>query len=132
LRRWTGEAAPEAPPVILNKHCPCCPFRDGCRQLAEREDSLSLLDRITPKLMRKYHEKGISTVHQLSHLFRPRRNRKRGKRPVRSELWTITKLVEAVVGRVLGLDPQRNMAANSEDARRKIEANNRREGRRSA
>jgi len=55
------------------------------------------------------------------------------QRPLtRSELWTISKLVEAVVGRVLGLDPQRNMAANSEDARRKIEANNRREGRRSA
>jgi predicted RecB family nuclease len=83
LRRWAAEAAPEAPPVILNKHCPCCPFRDCCRQQAEREDSLSLLDRITPKLMRKYHDKGISTVHQLSHLFRPRRSRKRGKRPVR-------------------------------------------------
>jgi hypothetical protein len=56
-----------------------------------------------------------------------------GQRPLtRSEYWTISKLIEAVVGRVLGLDPQRNMAANSEDARRKIEANNRREGRRSA
>ena len=55
------------------------------------------------------------------------------QRPLtRSEIWTISKLVEAVIGRVLGLDPQRNMAANSEDARRKIEANNRREGRRSA
>ena len=55
------------------------------------------------------------------------------QRPLtRSEYWTISKLVEAVIGRVLGLDPQRNMAANSEDARRKIEANNRREGRRSA
>jgi hypothetical protein len=50
----------------------------------------------------------------------------------RTECWTISKRVEAVVGRVLGLDPKRNMAANSEDARRKIEANNRREGRRSA
>jgi hypothetical protein len=55
------------------------------------------------------------------------------QRPLtRSELWTINQLVEAVIGRVLGLDPQRNMAANSEEARRKIEANNRREGRRSA
>jgi hypothetical protein len=55
------------------------------------------------------------------------------QRPLtRSELWTITKLVEAVVGCVLGLDPQRNLAANAEDARRKIEANTRREGRRSA
>src|SRR5262249_5085406 len=69
LRRWAGEAAPAAPHVILNKHCPCCPFRDSCGPLAEAEDSLSLLDRMTPNLMRKYHDKGISTVHQLSHLF---------------------------------------------------------------
>ena len=55
------------------------------------------------------------------------------ERPLtRSELWTINKLVEAVIGRVLGLNPHQNMAANSEDARRKIEANNRKEGRRSA
>ncbi|MEX1095476.1 MAG: IS66 family transposase [Planctomycetales bacterium] len=83
LRRWAGEAVPEAPRVILNKHCPCCPFRDNCRPLAEAEDSLSLLDRMTPKLIRQYHDKGISTVHQLSYLFRPRRSRKKGKRPVR-------------------------------------------------
>jgi predicted RecB family nuclease len=86
LQRWAGEAAPEAPRVILNKHCPCCPFRDCCHRLAEMEGSLSLLDRMTPRLMRKYHEKGISTVHQLSYLFKPRRSRKRGKRPVRHSL----------------------------------------------
>lgn len=55
------------------------------------------------------------------------------ERPLtRSEIWTINKLVEAVIGRVLGLNPHQNMAANQEDARRKIEGNNRREGRRSA
>ena len=55
------------------------------------------------------------------------------QRPLtRWELWTISRLVEAVIGRVLGLNPQQNMAANAEDARRKIEANNRQEGRRSA
>jgi hypothetical protein len=55
------------------------------------------------------------------------------QRPLtRSELWTINKLVQAVIGRVLGLDPHRNMAANQEEACRKIEANNRQEGRRSA
>ena len=55
------------------------------------------------------------------------------QRPLtRSELWTISKLVEAVLGRVLGLDPQRNLAANQEEARRKIEANNRGEERLSA
>jgi len=55
------------------------------------------------------------------------------QRPLtRSEIWTINKLVQAVIGRVLGLDPRRNMAANQEEACRKIEANNRQEGRRSA
>jgi predicted RecB family nuclease len=86
LRAWAGEPAPAAPPVILNKHCPCCPFRDSCRELAGKEDNLSLLDRMTPKLRRQYQAKGVFTVHQLSHLFRPRRNRKRGKRPVRHSL----------------------------------------------
>jgi predicted RecB family nuclease len=38
---------------MLNKHCPSCPFRDACLQRAEKEDNLSLLDRMTPKLMRK-------------------------------------------------------------------------------
>jgi predicted RecB family nuclease len=86
LKTWAGEAAADAPPVILNKHCPACPFRDACRRQAEEEDSLSLLDRMTPKLMRKYHDKGIFTVKQLSHLFKARRSRKKGKRPVRHSL----------------------------------------------
>ena len=52
------------------------------------------------------------------------------QRPLtRSELWTINKLVQAVIGRVLGLDPRRNLAANQEEACRKIEANNRGQGR---
>ena len=48
------------------------------------------------------------------------------QRPLtRSELWTINKLLQAVIGRVLGLDPRKNVAANQEEACRKIEANNR-------
>ena len=62
LRAWAGNPAGDAPPVVLNKHCPSCPFRDACLQQAEKEDNLSLLDRMTPKLMRKYHDKGIFTV----------------------------------------------------------------------
>ncbi len=86
LRAWAGNPAGDAPPVLLNKHCPSCPFRDACLQLAEMEDNLSLLDRMTPKLMRKYHDKGIFTVKQLSHLFKPRRSRKKAKRQVRHSL----------------------------------------------
>jgi predicted RecB family nuclease len=86
LRAWAGDLDGDSPPVLLNKHCPNCPFRDACLQQAEREDNLSLLERMTPKLMRKYHAKGIFTVKQLSHLFKPRRSRKKAKRQVRHSL----------------------------------------------
>lgn len=76
----------DAPSVVLNKHCPICPFREACLQRAEREDNLSLLDRMTPKLMRKYHDKGIFTVRQLSHIYKSRRSRKKAKRQVRHSL----------------------------------------------
>jgi predicted RecB family nuclease len=85
LRAW-AEAPAAAPPVVLNKHCPSCPFRDACLQKAEAEDNLSLLDRMTPKLLRKYHDKGIFTVRQLSHVYRPRRSRKKSRRQVRHSL----------------------------------------------
>ena len=86
LRGWTSQPAGDAPPVVLNKHCPSCPFRDACLQQAEKEDNLSLLDRMTPKQMRKYHDKGIFTVRQLSHIYKPRRSRKKAKRQVRHSL----------------------------------------------
>ena len=41
---------------------------------------------MTPKLMRKYHDKGIFTVKQLSHIYKPRRSRKKAKRQVRHSL----------------------------------------------
>jgi predicted RecB family nuclease len=86
LRAWTIQPVGDAPPIILNKHCPNCPFRDACLQQAEKEDNLTLLDRMTPKLMRKYHDKGIFTVRQLSHIYKPRRSRKKAKRQVRHSL----------------------------------------------
>lgn len=77
LRQWTGSTPYTPPPVILNKHCHACQFRNGCLGQAEKDDNLSLLDRITPKTIRQYHKKGIFTVTQLSDVFKPRRNRKR-------------------------------------------------------
>ena len=79
LKAWTTNPQSAAPHIILNAHCPLCPFRTLCLAQAEREDNLSLLDRMTPKLMEKYHKKGIFTVNQLSYLFRPRRQRRRGR-----------------------------------------------------
>lgn len=35
LRGWTATPSPEPPPVILNRHCPSCPFRDECKAQAE-------------------------------------------------------------------------------------------------
>ncbi len=81
LQEWVSEASPEAPPVILNKHCSLCQFRTACRTKAEQEDNLSLLDRVTPKVIRQYEKKGIFTVKQLSYLFKPRKRKKRAKNP---------------------------------------------------
>jgi hypothetical protein len=86
LRAWAADPASDAPPVVLNKHCPACPFRDACLQQAEKEDNLSLLDRMTPRLMRKYHEKGIFTVRQLSYMYSPRRSSKKARRQIRHRL----------------------------------------------
>ena len=72
-----ASSQPTAPPFFLNRHCPQCEFRELCRQKALAEDHLSLLSRMTPKQMAALKKKGIFTVSQLSHTFRPRRKSKR-------------------------------------------------------
>jgi predicted RecB family nuclease len=82
LRMWTTSQPQESPPIILNKHCPPCPFREECEAKAKKSDHLSLLDKIsTTKQIKKYERKGIFTVNQLSYLYRPRRQRKRSRTP---------------------------------------------------
>jgi predicted RecB family nuclease len=76
LREVLNNAESESPPPLLNDHCPICPFRDQCREAADKEDNLSRLQRMTPKLIQKYQKKGIFTVEQLSYVFKPRRRRK--------------------------------------------------------
>lgn len=76
LRQWSGNELPPPPPVLLNKHCQSCQFQKSCVEHAEKADDLSLLDRITPKTIRKFHKKGIFTITQLSYVFKPRRSRK--------------------------------------------------------
>ncbi|MBV9281279.1 MAG: TM0106 family RecB-like putative nuclease, partial [Chloroflexi bacterium] len=75
LKAWAAAEPVPPPPVILNKHCPACQFRALCRAEAERTEDLSLLDRMTPKVMQRLHRRGIFTVTQLSYLYRPRRKR---------------------------------------------------------
>jgi predicted RecB family nuclease len=79
LQQWLDKPPEPSPPLILNTHCPYCPFRHTCHAQAEQEDNLSLLDRMTPRMMQRYHRKGIFTVHQLSYVFKPRRRRNRSK-----------------------------------------------------
>jgi predicted RecB family nuclease len=66
------------PPLYLNRHCPVCEFRDRCRSEALQGENLSLLRGIGPKEIKRYARKGILTLTQLSHTFRPRRKGKRG------------------------------------------------------
>jgi predicted RecB family nuclease len=74
LGRITAQQAKSTPPpLVLNKHCSECEFRSRCRQIALEKDDLSLLSNIGEKERRKQNDKGIFTVLQLSHTFRPRR-----------------------------------------------------------
>ncbi len=79
LQKWTTASPPQPPPLILNKHCPSCQFRDLCKARAEKEDNLSLLASIKPKDIQRYEKKGIFTVKQLSYVYKPRRPSKRAK-----------------------------------------------------
>lgn len=81
LRGLTATPASDPPTLCLNKHCKLCQFRDICREEAEQTDSLSLLERMTPKLIQKYQKKGIFTLTQLSYLYKPRRRKKRPTSP---------------------------------------------------
>jgi predicted RecB family nuclease len=68
----------ESPPkLILNDHCQICEFRQRCHDQAVQEDNLSLLRRMSQKEIKGYSRKGILTVTQLAHTFRPRRKGKR-------------------------------------------------------
>src|SRR4029434_9874322 len=87
LQAWITVDSPKLPPIVLNKHCPLCPFQGSCLAQAEQEDNLSLLDRMTPKVIQRYHRKCIFTVHQLSYRFTPRRRAKVSQsQPVRFNL----------------------------------------------
>jgi predicted RecB family nuclease len=81
VQAWTMGVSPEPPPIVLNKHCPLCPFQHTCHAQAEQEDNLSLLDGVTARVMRQYAKKGIFTIKQASFLFKPRKRKKRSRTP---------------------------------------------------
>ena len=68
-------ANPDSPPkLVLNDHCQVCEFRQRCYDQAVQEDSLSLLRGMREKEVKSYARKGILTITQLAHTFRPKRS----------------------------------------------------------
>ena len=63
-----GEALPR---LVLNEHCHICEFRQRCHCQAVQEDSISLLRGMKEKEIKGHARKGILTVTQLAHTFRP-------------------------------------------------------------
>lgn len=72
-----------SPSFYLIPHCAYCPFKESCSQKLREKDCISLLPGMTPKVIVKYHKKGITTITQLSYLFRPRRSGRVPQRSVR-------------------------------------------------
>ena len=68
-----------APKLVLNNHCKICEFMKRCYRQAIEEDNLSLLGGIGEKDVKKYARRGIFTLSQLAHTFRPRRKGKRAE-----------------------------------------------------
>src|SRR5882757_3466764 len=66
-------ASSSPPDLALNRHCAECEFQNRCRPKAIEKDDLSLLSGMTEKERTNFNSKGIFTVTQLSHTFRPRR-----------------------------------------------------------
>jgi len=64
------------PPFYSIPHCSECRYKETCYVKLKEKDCISLLAGMTPKVVEKYHKKGITTITQLSYLFRPRRNRR--------------------------------------------------------
>jgi predicted RecB family nuclease len=76
-------AGANEPPLVLNRHCEICEFKQLCRDKATEADNLTLLRGVTLKEMARHNSKGIFSVKQLSYTFRPKRPAKRQKQRYR-------------------------------------------------
>ena len=84
IKEITALLAGNSPPeLVLNRHCGLCEFKTRCSSQAREKDELSLLSGISEKDRKRLHSKGIFTVTQLSHTFRPRRRRREVERQAR-------------------------------------------------
>jgi predicted RecB family nuclease len=77
LRQLLRSRDAEPPKLVLNDHCQVCEFKQRCRGQAVKEDNLSLLQGLGEKEIRAFARKGVLTLTQLAHIFRPRRKGKR-------------------------------------------------------
>ena len=68
------------PLIFYKSHCNICEFQEACKKELVETDSLGLLHRMGEKDIKRYNNKGIFTITQLSYLFKPRRKRKRKKK----------------------------------------------------
>jgi len=75
----------QPPPFYKISHCSECQFKRDCYKKLIDRDCISLLPVMSAKSLLKYHNKGITTIKQLSHLFKPRR--RRAPNPRSSYLW---------------------------------------------
>jgi hypothetical protein len=64
---------------LINPHCPSCEFRGQCHAQAVEQNTLSLL-RLKEKELKRYGRKGLFTLTQLAHAFRPRRKGRQSNR----------------------------------------------------
>jgi predicted RecB family nuclease len=79
LRQLQQPSTQQPPPVMLNKHCPSCAFKEGCYAKAKEIDHLSLIQGMSKHEIEHQHKKGIFTVTQYAYTFRARRPRKNAK-----------------------------------------------------
>jgi predicted RecB family nuclease len=77
------QRAETAPKLLLNDHCRICEFRDRCQAQAVKDDNLSLLRGLGEKTIKRYGRRGLLTLTQLAHTFRPRRRGKRSDQPLK-------------------------------------------------
>ena len=68
------------PNVRLNRHCDVCRYRERCKAEAGDKDDLSLLRGMSDAEIEKLNGKGLFSIIQLSHTFRPRKPSKRARK----------------------------------------------------
>jgi predicted RecB family nuclease len=90
LRRQAESSSP--PLMILNSHCPSCEFRDRCHAEAINKDDLSLLPGMSEKEILAQRKRGITTVTQFAHTFRPKSIGLRRSKPLKRHLHALQAL----------------------------------------